>query len=133
MPSSAVVILAGLDRHPGGAVQVCHVQWFLALVSWMVTVLSLASAAAENYARLCLSPQVYAKLTTARITTAVLSIWIVCTVLAAMQVRLAKAHPSFKPPVAFSWDYSLMWTNMYSYFLFFAFWLPFGIILFVGS
>ncbi|KAF6200805.1 hypothetical protein GE061_005251 [Apolygus lucorum] len=175
MPSSAVVILAGLEP----AIQVCHAQWFLALVSWMVTVLSLAGTAIENYSRLCLSPQVYAKWTTARITTAILSIWVICTVFAGLQyvydlgpdycrrrsqgivmyqasvaflffilpaflttvfyaftirqVRLARAHPSFKPPVAFGWDYSLMLTNMYSYFLFFAFWLPFGIILFVGS
>jgi hypothetical protein len=46
---------------------------------------------------------------------------------------VAKAHPSFKPPIAFEWDYSLMKTNLYSFFLFFLFWLPFGVIVVVGS
>ncbi|CAH1391730.1 unnamed protein product [Nezara viridula] len=175
MPASAVVILAGLEA----PVQVCSVQWFLAILSWLVTVLSLAAIAAENYARLCLPPEKYAKLTTTRITISVLLIWFVsavavtiqhiydlgpdyctrrsegilpyqaavaaffvampallttlCYAKTIIQVRLARAHPSFKPPIAFSWDYSLMKTNMYSFFLFFLFWMPFGILLFIGS
>lgn len=50
-----------------------------------------------------------------------------------MQVRLARKNPSFKPPMAFNWDYSLMKTNLYSFFLFFLFWLPFGVTLCVAS
>ncbi|XP_046679368.1 melatonin receptor type 1B-B-like [Homalodisca vitripennis] len=50
-----------------------------------------------------------------------------------LQVRLARANPSFKPPIAFNWDYSLMKTNLYSFFLFFLFWLPFGIVLCLAS
>lgn len=175
MPASAVVILAGLEA----PTQLCNVQWSLAILSWLTTVLSLAATAAENYSRLCLSPDTYARLTTTRITWMAVLIWIVsglavalqqaydlgpdyCTrkssgilfyqatvaalfvILPAilttlfyartiMQVRLARAHPSFKPPVAFGWDYSLMKTNMYSFFLFFVFWLPFGVLLFIGS
>lgn len=175
MPASAVVILAGLQDSP----PVCRVQWFLAILCWLVTVLTLAATSAENYARLCLSSDCYATLTTKRVTVAVLTIWVFsvgaaslqcvydigpdyCTrkysglstyqvIVAAVlivlpavltsgfyirttfQVRLAKSNPSFKPPVAFSWDYSLMKTNVYSFILFFVFWLPFGIILAVSS
>ncbi|XP_024082333.1 melatonin receptor type 1B-A-like isoform X2 [Cimex lectularius] len=174
MPASAIVILAGLDP----ATEVCNVQWFLAILSWLVTVLSLAATAAENYSRLCLSPETYARLTTRRVTIIVLSIWAVSIIVVTiqqifnvgpsyckrpsgillyqamtasiffilpallttfyyaktiMQVRLARTHPSFKPPVAFGWDYSLMKTNMYSFCLFFLFWVPFGVILFIDS
>lgn len=175
MPASAVVILAGLQDSP----VVCQCQWFLAILCWLVTVLSLAAAAAESYVRLCLSPEWYATLTTKNITATILLIWMACgtadvvqfiydlgpdycrrrfsgvvpyqatvailfVVIPAvltftlymriiLQLHVARKHPGFKPPVQFSWDYSLMKTNMYSFFLFFLFWLPFGIILGVGS
>jgi hypothetical protein len=73
MPASAVVILAGLEA----PVEVCTVQWSLAVLSCLVTLLSLTATSAENYARLCLSPDKYAKLTTARITYSTLFIWVV--------------------------------------------------------
>lgn len=175
MPASAVVILAGLHDSP----PVCRVQWFLAILCWVVTVLTLTATSVENYARLCLSPDFYAKITTSRITITIFIIWLLGTAAATvqvaydlgpdyctrkhsailpyqatiaglfvvlpvvitsffyvrttLQVRLAKSNPNFKPPIAFSWDYSLMKTNIYSYVLFFAFWLPFCIIIGISS
>ncbi|KOX68863.1 Protein SREK1IP1 [Melipona quadrifasciata] len=40
---------------------------------------------------------------------------------------------SYKPPVAFSWDYELTKANMYSCVMFVIFWLPFGIAVCVNS
>ncbi|KAL1456696.1 hypothetical protein WDU94_001404 [Cyamophila willieti] len=45
------------------------------------------------------------------------------------KVRLARQNPSFKPPVIFGWDYSLMLTNMYSYIMFVILWIPFCIVM----
>lgn len=177
MPASAVVILAGVKE--ASLSSVCTLQWCLSIVCWLVTMLSLLATSAENYARLCLSPQCYALLTQSRITVIMLSIWIVSVVTVAlqfqydlvpdycttksssilpyqalvavlclvipgvvtlflylriiMQVRFARTDPNFKPPIAFNWDYSLMKTNLYSFFLFFIFWLPFGVILCIAS
>jgi len=71
-PASTVVLLAGLKDAPG----VCNFQWFLANLCCLVTLLTLAATAAENYARLCLSQDCYAMLTSTRITVAVLTIWL---------------------------------------------------------
>uniref|UniRef100_A0A1B6CH00 G-protein coupled receptors family 1 profile domain-containing protein n=1 Tax=Clastoptera arizonana TaxID=38151 RepID=A0A1B6CH00_9HEMI len=171
MPASAVVILAGLQDSPA----VCRVQWFLAILCWLVTLLTFAVTSIENYARLCCSSDSYARLSTKHVIIIVMTIWIFSSVAATLQciydlgpdyctrkysglptyqvviailfivlptiltclfyvrtvlkVRLAKANPSFKPPITFSWDYSLMKTNVYSFILFYIFWLPFGIIL----
>ncbi|KAG8297587.1 hypothetical protein J6590_031629 [Homalodisca vitripennis] len=175
MPASAVVILAGLPDSP----PVCHVQWFLAILCWLVTVLTLLATSVENYARLCMTPDCYALLTPTSVTLIVLSIWVLSgavtvvqsiydlgpdycnrhhngmktnhtafatTVIAllalvtsgfyisaAYQVKSARLNPSFKPPLAFTWDYSLMKTNISSFLLFFMFWLPFGIVLAIDS
>lgn len=48
-------------------------------------------------------------------------------------VRAARRRPSFKPPVTFAWDYALTLTNMYSFVIFVAFWLPFGVVLAIGT
>lgn len=69
--ATAVVLLAGVEDCP----PVCHVQWFLGLLCGMVTIFSLTAIAIENYARICLSPECYAKITTSRITVSVLLIW----------------------------------------------------------
>ncbi|XP_012256341.2 RYamide receptor-like isoform X2 [Athalia rosae] len=45
-----------------------------------------------------------------------------------LRVRRA-TRGTFKPPVAFSWDYSLTKTNIYSFAMFAIFWLPFGVTL----
>ena len=176
-PASTVVLLAGLKDAP----EVCNFQSFLAILCCLVTLLTLAATAAENYARLCLSQDCYAMLTSTRITVAVLTIWLLsgltvtlqfvynvgpgyckphrltgdvlphyvivgaffvllpasltfaCYLHITLRIRVAKSRPSFKPPMSFSWDYSLMKTNLYSFMLFVVFWLPFGITLGVGS
>lgn len=51
----------------------------------------------------------------------------------ALHVRFAKSDPGFKPPITFSWDYSLMKTNFYSFVMFLIFWLPFGVVLSIGN
>lgn len=175
MPASAVVILAGLSDSP----PVCRVQWFLAILCWLVTVLTLLAISVENYARLCMTPDFYVFLTSTSVTLIVMSIWLlggIVTVLhsvydigpdycnrkhttlktnhaammtvvvaffavvtsgfyftATYQVNSARMNPSFKPPLAFTWDYSLMKTNISSFLLFFIFWLPFGIVLAIDS
>lgn len=45
------------------------------------------------------------------------------------QVHVARLNPSFKPPLAFNWDYSLMLANAYSFVMFIVFWAPFAIVL----
>lgn len=45
------------------------------------------------------------------------------------QVHVARLNPSFKPPLAFNWDYSLMLANAYSFVMFIVFWTPFGVVL----
>lgn len=82
MPASAVVILAGLEDSP----PVCRVQWFLAILCWVVTVLTLTAMSVENYARLCLSPDFYAKITTTRITITIFVMWLLGTAAATVQV-----------------------------------------------
>lgn len=69
--ASAVVLLAGLEDCP----PICNIQWFLGLLCGLVTTFSLMAIAAENYARLCLSPEFYSKITTTRITLSVFIIW----------------------------------------------------------
>lgn len=45
-------------------------------------------------------------------------------------IRVRRAtRGSFKPAVAFTWDYDLTKTNMYSFAMFTIFWLPFGVTL----
>ena len=46
---------------------------------------------------------------------------------ACLVIRVRRAiRGSFKPPIAFAWDYSLTKTNMCSFALFMIFWLPYG-------
>lgn len=40
---------------------------------------------------------------------------------------------SYKPPIAFSWDYELAKANIYSCVMFVVFWLPFGIVVCLNS
>lgn len=49
-------------------------------------------------------------------------------VYASLVVRVRSAtRGSYKPPVAFSWDYELTKANIYSFFFFSIFWLPLGV------
>jgi hypothetical protein len=81
IPASAVVILSGLQDSP----PVCQFQWFLSILCCLVTVLTMAAVAAENYVRLCLTPECYAKLTVTKITTLLFAIWIVSSILVTLQ------------------------------------------------
>ncbi|KAK9499714.1 hypothetical protein O3M35_002708 [Rhynocoris fuscipes] len=129
MPASAVVILAGIHVPEW----LCNVQWSLAILSCLVTIQQVYELG-PDYCKRKNSGILFYQATVAALF--VILPAILTTVFYArtiMQVRLARTHPSFKPPVAFAWDYSLMKTNMYSFFLFFIFWLPFGVLLFIGS
>lgn len=76
VPASAVVILAGIQD----SLAVCKFQWFLAALCFLVTVLSLAAVAAENYTRLCCAAPYYEALTPARVTALLLTFWGVCAI-----------------------------------------------------
>ncbi|EEB18073.1 G-protein coupled octopamine receptor, putative [Pediculus humanus corporis] len=77
IPASTVVILADLTD---AKFVVCNFQWFLALVSCLVSVLTISATAVENYARLCMPPDCYNNLTPCKITTIIIFIWIIsCT------------------------------------------------------
>lgn len=82
--ASAVVILAGVQD----SLAVCKFQWFLAALCFLVTVLSLAVVAAENYARLCCSAPFYETLTPARITALLLTFWGVCAITSGTKVLI---------------------------------------------
>ncbi|CAH1170040.1 unnamed protein product [Phaedon cochleariae] len=175
IPASAVVILAGLRDN----LVVCRFQWFLAVLCFLVTVLSLTAVATENYFRLCFSTNSYEKLSRGKITVILLVFWTVCAcvsgvqfasdysfdyctrkysglivyqasicvvlvfipmtitlfcyVRAGYQVRRFKARPSFKASIIFKWDCTLMHSNLYSFLTFIIFWLPFGVVLTVGT
>lgn len=81
IPASAVVILSGLEA----SLNVCKFQWFLAVLSFMVTVLTLASTAAENYLRLCCS---ISPLTTPALTIMILAYWIISGIASGMQFAM---------------------------------------------
>ncbi|KAG5894369.1 hypothetical protein JTB14_015646 [Gonioctena quinquepunctata] len=176
VPASAVVILAGLRDNN---LAVCRFQWFLAALCFLVTVLSLAAVAMENYSRLCFSHNCYEKLTRRKITVILLGFWSVCAcisglqfapdlsfdyctrkysglipyqatvgvvmvflpmtvtffcyVRAGFQVRRFKSRANFKAPITFNWDFTLMQSNVYSFIVFIIFWMPFGVVLAVGT
>lgn len=50
LPASAIVILAGHKESLG----ICRFEWTLEALCFLVTVLTLATIAVENYMRLCL-------------------------------------------------------------------------------
>lgn len=81
VPASAVVILAGLQEN----LVVCRFQWFLAALCFLVTVLSIASIAAENYVRLCCSSNIYESMTPGRITALLLVFWSICATISGLQ------------------------------------------------
>lgn len=48
-------------------------------------------------------------------------------------VKKFMKSPNFKPNINYMWDVGLVRTNFYSYLIFIAFWLPFGIVIAYGS
>ncbi|XP_076171196.1 adenosine receptor A1 isoform X2 [Ptiloglossa arizonensis] len=167
IPVSVIVILAGHEE----SLSTCQFEWSLEALCFLVTVLTLATIAAENYTRLCLPPERYAILTSSRVTVTIIGIWLISIMTVVLQlfldvgphfcrrrfsgvtveqiigatllvglptlmttflyvklvIRVRHAtRGSYKPPVAFSWDYELTKANMYSCVMFVIFWLPFG-------
>ncbi|XP_076225910.1 adenosine receptor A1 isoform X2 [Nomia melanderi] len=174
IPVSVIVILAGHEE----SLNTCRFEWTLEALCVLVTVLTLATIAAENYTRLCLPPERYAILTPSRVTTTIISVWLISVMAVVLQssldvgpdfcrrqfgrialeqiigasllvgvptltttflyiklvIRVRRAtRGSYKPPVAFSWDYELTKANMYSCAVFLMFWLPFGIAVCLNS
>lgn len=84
MVCSAVVLLAGFEDCP----PVCNVQWFLGLLCGLVTIFSMTAMALENYTRLCLPPEYYAKISTTFITSSVFIIWGISTMLVSLHFIL---------------------------------------------
>ncbi|XP_043585082.1 RYamide receptor-like [Bombus pyrosoma] len=174
IPVSVIVILAGHEE----SLSTCRFECTLEALCFLVTVLTLATIAAENYTRLCLPPERYAVLTSSRVTVTIISVWLISVMTVVLQssldvgpdfcrrrfsgiameqiigatvlvglptlmttflyvklvIRVRHAtRGSYKPPVAFSWDYELTKANMYSCVMFVIFWLPFGIVVCVNS
>lgn len=82
VPASAVVILAGLRDY----LAVCRFQWFIAVLCFLVTVLSQAAIAVENYFRLCCSQNAYQKLSRGKITLTLLTFWSICACVSGVQL-----------------------------------------------
>ncbi|XP_015116055.1 melatonin receptor type 1A [Diachasma alloeum] len=90
IPASAIVILAGHEE----SISICRFEWTLEALCFLVTSLTLATIAAENYARLCLPAERYAILTPSRITGITFSVWVIAGVAVAIQSSL-KLGPDF--------------------------------------
>ncbi|XP_078034126.1 adenosine receptor A1 [Augochlora pura] len=174
IPVSVIVILADHEE----SLSTCRFEWTLEALCVLVTVLTLATIAAENYTRLCLPPERYAILTSSRVTTTIISAWLISAMTVVLQstldggpdfcrrrfnrialeqvigaslllgvptlttvflyiklvIRVRHAtRGSYKPPVAFSWDYELTKANMYSSAMFLIFWLPFFVAICLNS
>ncbi|XP_017889705.1 histamine H2 receptor-like isoform X2 [Ceratina calcarata] len=174
IPVSVIVILAGHEE----SLSTCRFECTLEALCFLVTVLTLATIAAENYTRLCLPPERYAALTPTRVTATIITVWLISITTVVLQsmldvgpdfcrrrfsgialeqiigatilvglpalvisflyvklvIRVRHAtRGSYKPPVAFSWDYELAKANIYSCVMFVIFWLPFGTVVCVNS
>ncbi|XP_018316953.1 neuropeptide Y receptor [Mycetomoellerius zeteki] len=81
IPVSVIVILAGYAESLGA----CRFEWTLEALCFLVTVLTLATIAAENYARLCLPAERYASLTAGRVTATIIIVWLIATTVVALQ------------------------------------------------
>ncbi|XP_036138866.1 histamine H2 receptor isoform X1 [Monomorium pharaonis] len=84
IPVSVIVILAGYAESLGA----CRFEWTLEALCFLVTVLTLATIAAENYARLCLPAERYACLTAGRVTAIIIIVWLIAVTVVALQSSL---------------------------------------------
>ncbi|XP_018407660.1 PREDICTED: neuropeptide Y receptor-like [Cyphomyrmex costatus] len=85
IPVSVIVILAGYAESLGA----CRFEWTLEALCFLVTVLTLATIAAENYARLCLPAESrYASLTASRVTATIIIVWLIAVTVVALQSSL---------------------------------------------
>ncbi|XP_033221848.1 adenosine receptor A1-like [Belonocnema kinseyi] len=174
LPASAIVILADQKDTLG----ICRFERALGALCFLVTILTLATIAVENYMRLCLPVERYAIITQRRVTGSILVVWVAAMIIVGLQssidlgpdicrkrfdgIAMEQAvgasilvglpvlltifvyillvarvrrvtRGSYKPPVAFSWDYELTKTNIYSFLLFAIFWIPLGVALCMSS
>ncbi|XP_020297521.1 melatonin receptor type 1A-like [Pseudomyrmex gracilis] len=90
IPVSVIVILAGHEESLG----TCRFEWTLEALCFLVTVLTLAIIACENYARLCMSAERYARVTTGCVTGCIIVIWILAIVAVGLQ-SLLDVGPDF--------------------------------------
>ncbi|XP_055531912.1 melatonin receptor type 1A-like [Wyeomyia smithii] len=82
MPASTIVLLAGIDNSD---TEVCKFQWFLAACSFLVSILTLAMMAIENYLRLCTSQNERSWFNKTNVTVILLLIWFVASLTSGMQ------------------------------------------------
>ncbi|XP_029172602.1 melatonin receptor type 1B-like [Nylanderia fulva] len=173
IPVSVIVILAGHEE----SLATCRFEWTLEALCFLVTVLTLAAIAFENYARLCLPAERYANVTACHVTAVIVFLWLLAVIAVVLQstfdvgpdfcrrrlsgiameqavgasllvglpalitiffyvklvIRVRRVTRTYKPPLAFSWDYELTKTNMCSCVMFAVFWLPFGLAVCVNS
>ncbi|XP_032679614.1 melatonin receptor type 1A-A-like [Odontomachus brunneus] len=80
IPVSVIVILAGHTE----SLSTCRFEWTLEALCFLVTVLTLATIAAENYARLCL-PERYASLTACHVTSTIIAVWMIAVIAVVLQ------------------------------------------------
>ncbi|CAG5081408.1 Similar to Mtnr1a: Melatonin receptor type 1A (Mus musculus) [Cotesia congregata] len=84
IPSSAIVILAGHED----SLSICRFEWTLEALCFLVTILTLATIAGENYARLCLPTEKYEALTPSRVTATIFVIWVIAGIAVGLQSSL---------------------------------------------
>ncbi|KAH0535644.1 melatonin receptor type 1A-like [Cotesia glomerata] len=84
IPSSAIVILAGHED----SLSICRFEWTLEALCFLVTILTLATIAGENYARLCLPAEKYEALTPSRVTATIFVIWVIAGIAVGLQSSL---------------------------------------------
>ncbi|XP_058066391.1 melatonin receptor type 1B-A-like [Anopheles bellator] len=82
MPASTIVLLAGIDN---ADTEVCKFHWFLAACSFLVSILTLAMMAAENYLRLCTFQNERGWFNKTNTTAILLLIWAVACIASGMQ------------------------------------------------
>ncbi|XP_049293708.1 melatonin receptor type 1B-A-like [Anopheles funestus] len=82
MPASTIVLLAGIDNSD---TEVCQFHWFLAACSFLVSILTLAMMAVENYLRLCTFQNERGWFNKTNTTAILLLIWAVACISSGMQ------------------------------------------------
>ncbi|XP_058125015.1 melatonin receptor type 1B-like [Anopheles ziemanni] len=82
MPASTIVLLAGIDNSD---TEVCNFHWFLAACSFLVSILTLAMMAIENYLRLCTFQNERGWFNKTKTTAILLLIWTVACIASGMQ------------------------------------------------
>ncbi|XP_053665581.1 melatonin receptor type 1B-like [Anopheles marshallii] len=82
MPASTIVLLAGIDNSDK---EVCYFHWFLAACSFLVSILTLAMMAVENYLRLCTFQNERGWFNKTNTTAILLLIWAVACISSVMQ------------------------------------------------